>query len=232
MNDTVDLLSARIGYHFQHAARLRQALTHRSHSVDNYERLEFLGDAVLELALSAYLFQNYPAVLEGQLTQWRASLVNREALSNIARRIGLADFMRLSEGENQNGGGDKNSILADTFEAVIAVIYLETEWQDCCKVIYALFGDALHQLAPSSGENYKNLLQEWLQARQWNLPCYTLIAQSGKAHAPTFRVRCGIPQLQIMVEAQASSRREAEKQAARRAYQQCLENSANVDKLH
>ncbi|WP_297454056.1 ribonuclease III [Ferrovum sp.] len=214
-------LEQRLGYAFQNAALLRQALTHRSHSALHNERLEFLGDAVLNLVAAQVLYERHPHWNEGELSRVRSLLVNREALFRMAQFLDLAPLIRLGSGELQGGGRQRSSILADTVEALFGALYLDGGLSAVITPITRLLeqagldSDALRQGGDKDG---KTRLQEWLQARHHPLPVYELLAREGADHAPRFRVRCQVQGREATGE--GGSRRDAEQQAALHILQQ------------
>ncbi len=213
-------LVRRVGHTFQSEALLQQALTHRSHSSLNNERLEFLGDSVLNCVVAQLLYTQFPKLPEGDLSRLRAYLVKEATLSGIAASLGLGDHIRLGEGELKSGGWRRPSILADALEAVIGAVFLDAGFERARAVVTQFYAPLLEGLDPKTiGKDPKTLLQEYLQGRKLALPEYLLIATEGEAHCQTFRVECRIPALQIAVQGEGGSRRVAEQQAAEAAYQ-------------
>jgi len=197
---------------------LRQALTHRSYGVSNNERLEFVGDAVLNCAVALSLYERFPALPEGDLSRARAHLVNRETLALVARRLGLGGAIRLGEGELRSGGTDRPSILADAMEAVIGAVFLDGGFDAARRAIDAAYADVLREADPATlGKDPKTRLQEWLQSRRRSVPEYVIVATSGEAHAQQFLVECRIAELSIVVRGNGASRRTAEQDAALKA---------------
>ncbi len=213
------LLTAKIGYRFSNADLLRQALTHRSHGAGHNERLEFLGDSVLNFVIALELFNAFPQVSEGELSRLRANLVNQPSLHGIAQRLDLGAFLRLGEGELKSGGAQRPSMLADALEALIGAAFIDGGFEAARKMVSRLFAAALAQADPHLiGKDAKTLLQEFLQARHLALPQYTVVSTAGGAHEQTFRVECAIPELDIRTHGEGTSRRNAEQVAARRAF--------------
>ncbi len=213
-------LVRRVGHTFQSEALLQQALTHRSHSSLNNERLEFLGDSVLNCVVAQLLYTQFPKLPEGDLSRLRAYLVKEATLSGIAASLGLGDHIRLGEGELKSGGWRRPSILADALEAVIGAVFLDAGFERAQAVVTQFYAPLLDGLDPKAiGKDPKTLLQEYLQGRKLALPEYLLIATEGEAHCQTFRVECRIPALQIVAQGEGGSRRIAEQQAAEAAYQ-------------
>jgi ribonuclease-3 len=207
------------GYRFRNAELLRQALTHRSFGVPHNERLEFLGDGVLNCVVAATLFERFPQLPEGDLSRLRASLVNQQTLYEIAQHSGLGGEMLLGEGELKSGGAQRPSILADALEALIGAAFLDGGFAAAQAMVLHLFERQLREADPQTiGKDAKTLLQEFLQARRIALPQYTVVATAGEAHEQNFRVECAIPELKIRTHGEGSSRRSAEQVAARQAY--------------
>jgi ribonuclease III len=210
---------ARLGYQFKEPELLRQALTHRSHSTPHNERLEFLGDGVLNCVIAALLYERFPSLAEGHLSRLRANLVNQECLSRVAKTLELGDELRLGEGELKSGGFRRPSILADALEAVTGAIFLDGGYQSVAAVLNRIFEPLLTELDPTTlGKDPKTLLQELLQGRRLSLPQYNVVAVQGEAHEQHFHVECVIPELDIRTAGSGPSRRSAEQSAARLAY--------------
>ena len=207
----------RIGHGFATPALLAQALTHRSAGAPHNERLEFLGDSLVNLFVAEALFARWPRADEGSLTRGRAELVRESALAAIARTLDLGSRLTLGPGELKSGGHRRDSILADALEAVVAAIYLDSDFDHCREVVLPWFEPSLAALPPPNmvGKDAKTRLQEWLQARQQPLPVYTLEAEYGDDHAKLFRVRCDLPgRPGISAQGDGGSRRAAEQLAA------------------
>jgi ribonuclease III len=215
---TTDKLSASIGYRFRQAELLEQALTHRSYSRNlNNERLEFLGDSILSLIISNYIYRRFDGASEGKLSRIRASLVKRETLAGVARAIDLGEHIRLGGGELKSGGFRRASILSDALEALIAAIYLDSDYAQAEKTVLRLFHDRLQAVDVSSAlKDPKTQLQEYLQGQQRELPVYEVSQTSGKSHEQVFTVRCEIADLDLRSQGRGSSRKQAEQQAARK----------------
>ena len=213
-------ISGKLGYTFNNSSLLTTALTHRSAAGINNERLEFLGDSILNLVIAEALYERYPKAKEGELSRLRASLVKGDTLANTARRLGLGDYLRLGGGELKSGGFRRSSILADALEAILAAVYLDSDFTTCRRLIRSLFEDQLASL-PSVRElkDPKTRLQEILQSQQRALPIYDVVSVSGEAHAQHFTVRCTVDS-ELVTTAQGSSRRKAEQEAARLALRQ------------
>lgn len=208
-------LSASLGHTFRQPELLEEALTHRSASARNNERLEFLGDALLNLVVAEHLFQVYPKASEGELSRLRASLVKGETLAELARGLKLGDWLRLGAGELKSGGFRRESILSDTLEAIFGAVYLDEGFSACRHLILRLYRDHLTGLA-SAGElkDPKTRLQEYLQSRQQALPVYNVLEVRGEPHAQSFLVECVAADARTV--ATGVSRRKAEQEAARR----------------
>jgi ribonuclease-3 len=205
--------STALGHAFANPDLLARALTHRSAGVQNNERLEFLGDALLNLIVAELIFEDHPRADEGEMTRMRAALVNGSALAAIARERELGDLLRLGPGELKSGGFRRDSILADAFEGVIAAIYQDAGWNTCRSIVRGLFAG---RSAAGAGtpKDAKTRLQELLQSHALPLPVYELIASSGDEHAKTFEVECRVDALEIRASGSGSTRRGAEQTAA------------------
>lgn len=211
-------LASVLGHRFARPELLRQALTHRSFGQPHNERLEFLGDALLNCVVAERLCQRFPDLPEGDLSRLRASLVRQETLADIAREIHLGEHLHLGEGELKTGGVDRPSMLADALEAIFAAVYLDAGFVAVQALVDRLFAPWLARLDPKqSGKDAKTALQELVQGRRLALPQYGLLAVRGEAHAQEFEVECVIPALDIRCIGSGSSRRMAEQQAARQA---------------
>jgi len=214
----LDRLQQLIGHRFDDAALLRQALTHRSFGQPNNERLEFLGDSVLNCVVATMLYRHFGRLDEGDLSRLRSNLVKQQALYEIAQRIGLSEHLQLGEGELRSGGHRRPSILADALEGIFGAVFLDAGFPAAEKAIVALYEPVLRSVDPLTlGKDAKTLLQEWLQSRKLPLPVYSVVATHGAAHSQMFEVECAIPKLQIQVLGSGASRRAAEQGAARRA---------------
>ncbi|MEO0573950.1 MAG: ribonuclease III [Pseudomonadota bacterium] len=206
-----------LGYQLDDDGLLAQAFSHRSASGPSNERLEFLGDAVLDTVVSNALYRQFPRADEGILSRLRASLVRDEALADIARSLMLGDLIRLGSGELKSGGSRRDSILSDALEALLGAIFLHGGYAAAEQVILTVFDHRLESLVIADAEkDAKTALQEWLQARALSLPTYELMDAEGPDHARVFTVSCTIMEPAHSAEAQAGSRRVAEQKAARR----------------
>lgn len=212
----IKLLQERLGYTFQKPDLLMQALTHRSHSKKNNERLEFLGDSVLNCTVAEMLYERYSDLDEGDLSRVRANLVKQQALYEIAQALQLSDCLRLGEGELKSGGFKRPSILADSFEAIVGAIFLDSGFEASKKVLRKWYSQILEHVDPRTlGKDDKTLLQEYLQGHQLPLPIYTVVATTGVAHNQQFEVECSIPSLKVTLNGKGASRRAAEQAAAK-----------------
>lgn len=217
MEKAASWLSDTLGYQFNDRHLLRQALTHRSAHGPSNERLEFLGDAVLDFVVSEILYRSLPESDEGDLSRLRASLVNDASLAGLAVEIGLGGHLLLGGGEKKSGGHRRESILADALEALFGAVFLDSGISAASTMIERVFGERLQEFPDASElRDPKTRLQEWLQGRGLPLPEYRLVKVSGEAHKQRFEVQCsaGDPGQQAVGE--GSSRRNAEQQAARR----------------
>jgi len=213
-------LLSRLGYQFENPGLLRQALTHRSHSTPHNERLEFLGDGVLNCVIASLLYDRFPRLPEGDLSRLRASLVNQDTLSRLAVALDLGNELRLGEGELKSGGFRRPSILADALEALVGAIFLDGGFDRAADTIRTIYAPLLDALDPDRlGKDPKTLLQEYLQGKRLPLPQYNVVSVKGEAHDQQFQVECVIADLEIRASGEGQSRRSAEQSAARRAYE-------------
>ena len=213
-------MAATLAYTFNDPALRERALSHRSVGVRNNERLEFLGDGLVNLLVAELLYEHFPHAAEGELTRWRARLVSEPALAAIARELELGDQLRLGPGELKSGGFRRDSILADAFEALVAAVYLDGGWDSCRRIVRGLFENRLQEAANAQDKDPKTQLQELLQAEGLALPVYELVNTSGADHAKIFDVRCSIVARDVRAEGRGSSRRAAEQAAAAAAIAQ------------
>src|SRR5450830_751052 len=201
------VLQNRLGHTFKDATLLQQALTHRSHSSLHNERLEFLGDSILNCVVASLLFDRYNKIDEGDLSRLRANLVKQQSLYEIAQRLDLSQFLRLGEGELKSGGFRRPSILADTLEALFGAIFLDAGFNAARDVIRSLYIPILDTVDPKTlGKDAKTLLQEYLQGKKIPLPQYNVVATHGAAHNQEFEIECLVPKLEIQVFGTGSSR--------------------------
>ncbi len=202
-------------HEFADPSLLKRALTHRSFSIDHYERLEFLGDSVLGLAISGLLYARLDTLPEGDLSRVRANLVKQDTLHQLAVGLGLPDLLRLGEGEVRSGGQKRPSILADALEALIGAVYLDAGFSKAQELVHRLFDDvAINPQMDAIGKDAKTALQEWLQGRRMKVPTYKVVATLGAAHKQTFDVECEIPELRLAERGIGGSRRAGEQAAA------------------
>ncbi len=214
-------LQRKLGYEFNQLELLETALTHRSASSKNNERLEFLGDSVLGQIISVELYQRFPQAREGVLSRLRASLVKGETLAKIAAELELGNYLKLGSGELKSGGFRRESILADALEAVIGAVYLDSDRQTTHDFVLQFFSQRLEKCDPDSIlKDPKTRLQEYLQSRGEALPEYEVIAIDGEAHAQTFTIACHLPKQEKPIQASGSSRRKAEQATAEQALKQ------------
>jgi ribonuclease-3 len=217
----LDRLEKALGHPATQPELLLQALTHRSFGSPHNERLEFLGDSVLNCVMATVLYEKFSALREGDLSRQRANLVKQDTLAAIAQNLNLGDFLRMGEGEWKSGGFRRPSTLADALEAIFGAIYLSAGFDETRRVIEKLYQPLLAEVDPKvSGKDAKTELQELLQARKLPLPQYKLLATRGEAHAQEFEVECLIPALSIETTGNGSSRRHAEQAAAESAIRQ------------
>lgn len=208
-------LQQRLQHQFVDPKLLAQALTHRSFSSDHNERIEFLGDSVLNLAVAAMLYEQLSQLPEGDLSRVRANLVKQETLHQLAVVLGLPSLLRLGEGEARSGGQKRPSILADALEAVIGAVYLDAGFAKADELVRRLFKDvAINPQMPAIGKDPKTELQEWLQGRKMNLPIYRVVGTMGAAHKQTFDVECEISEYGRAERGIGGSRRAGEQAAA------------------
>ncbi|HLT89830.1 MAG TPA: ribonuclease III [Woeseiaceae bacterium] len=208
-------LKEKLDYEFRDVELLRQALTHRSAAGLNNERLEFLGDAVLDVVVSEVLFRARPTASEGVLSRMRSSLVKDSTLATVATALGLGEHLILGPGERRSGGQQRSSILADALEAIFGAVYLDAGFDEARRVVYRAYGERLEELPESAAHrDPKSRLQELLQARQIELPSYHVESVTGKAHRQSFEVSCRIPSLDTMTLGRGRTRRQAEQEAA------------------
>lgn len=228
---TVDLarLENKLGYEFSDRSRLELALTHRSCGSRNNERLEFLGDSIVNFVIAEALYERFPKAREGQLSRLRARMVRGVTLAELGREFELGEFLRLGSGELKSGGFRRESILADAVEAIIGAIYMDAGMDVCHERIRTWFNERLDGLSASDQQNKdpKTRLQEYLQAHQKSLPKYKVLNITGDAHDQIFSVACELESLGKTTQGEGSSRRGAEQQAARHALQQLGVESGN-----
>lgn len=215
MADGLTALQQRLQHQFSNVSLLSRALTHRSFSADHYERLEFLGDSVLGLAISDLLYSRLGNLPEGDLSRVRANLVRQETLHQLALKLGLPDVLKLGEGEMRSGGPKRASILADALEAIIGAVYLDAGFATAQVLVHRLFEAVeINPQMQAIGKDAKTELQEWLQGRKMKLPLYTVVGTIGAAHKQSFDVECEVPELRLSERGIGGSRRAGEQAAA------------------
>jgi len=220
---TAQSVARKLGHVFSDAALLKTALTHRSFGTPNNERLEFLGDGILDFVIAAALFHRFPNLPEGDLSRLRANLVRQESLHRLALELGIGDVLRLGEGELRSGGAQRPSILADALEALFGAIYLDAGFTAAQEVIDKLYAPLIEELRPGHFQkDAKTRLQEWLQGRKKPLPRYQLMETTGAAHEQRFAVACHIDSPALRTIGHGSSRRIAEQVAAELALKELL----------
>jgi len=218
VNDSIARISRNFGYQFNNTSLLEQALTHRSSGKNNNERLEYLGDAILGFVIAELLYKKFPTASEGVLTRLRATLVRKETLAKLSKEMELGQFILLGSGEKKSGGWRRDSILANTLEALIGAMYLDSGHDTCRKYISELYQEQLADLSQDElAKDPKTELQEYLQAQKKTLPVYQVITENGEAHARTFTVECQIDGLDSVFVADGKSKRSAEQSAAKKA---------------
>jgi ribonuclease-3 len=217
-------LSEAIDYRFRNEELLVRALTHSSFGAAHNERLEFLGDSVLNCVVALELYSKFPGLTEGELSRLRASLVSQPSLAAAAAAHGLGLHLRLGEGERKTGGARRPSVLADALEAVVGAAFLDGGFEAARTVVRRLFGEALARIDPATtGKDPKTRLQEYLHSRRLPLPQYSIVATRGEAHELVFRVECEIAALGVRTHGEGPSRRSAEQEAARAAYERATQ---------
>ena len=219
MQATTSWCEQRFHYRFKDDILLQTALTHRSHSADNNERLEFLGDAALDLVISEFLYQSYSKQTEGSLSRMRSNLVKGNTLAELAKELDVGDYLILGKGENTSGGRERLSLLSDALEAMIGAIFLDGGYVAVKNVIIKIFDSRIQALDPKSEhKDHKSILQEKLQGVKQGLPVYTLVRSVGD-HNKTFVVECSIQSGEIVTQASGKTLRVAEQKAASKALQ-------------
>ena len=221
-----DALCRQLSHVFKQPQLLQRALTHRSHSAGHNERLEFLGDSVVNCVVAKYLHDAYPDLPEGDLSRLRSNLVNQQTLYELAQQLHLGELLLLGEGERKSAGSSRPSILADALEALVGALFLDGGFEVAEQAVLSLYIPFIRQAdVLTLGKDAKTLLQEYLQGRKLALPKYTVIATQGEAHAQIFQVECAVAQLKMSTRGEGSSRRIAEQMAAEIAYQNLISPS-------
>ena len=215
MSDSLQSLQERLQHHFANPKLLQRAVTHRSFSADHTERLEFLGDSVLNLSVSGLLYQRLESTPEGDLSRIRANMVKQDTLHQLALGLRVPDVLRLGEGEARSGGNKRPSILADALEALIGAVYLDAGYATAEALVRRLFKEVeINPTMQAVAKDPKTELQEWLQGRKMKVPTYRVVATLGVAHRQTFDVECEIPELGLAERGIGGSRRAGEQVAA------------------
>ena len=219
----MEKLQKNFSYEFNDVSLLKQALTHRSVSKNNNERLEFLGDSVLGCVISEELYIRYPLIDEGQLSRLRSHLVRGQTLANLAKTLNISESLTLGQGELKSGGFRRESILADAFEAILGAIFLDSDYLIVKRIILELFDDLLNQAKPEDSlKDFKTQLQELLQKKGYSLPSYELIQTKGKDHNAIFYVSCTVTELNLKSEKNAKSIKRAEQACAQTILEEIL----------
>jgi ribonuclease III len=227
---SIDSLAKSLGYQFKTPALLTQALTHRSFSGINNERLEFLGDSVLNFIIAHQLYLRFPKLPEGDLSRLRAQLVKESTLSEIAFSLNLGDALKLGEGELKSAGWRRPSILADALEAIVGAVYSDGGFASAEALVLSLYQEKLANIDPKIiDKDAKSQLQEFLQGKKFDLPDYNVVSIEGEAHAQTFKIGCVIEKLNITTVGEGTSRRVAEQQAAQLALDQLALNKIKIN---
>lgn len=218
-----DTLCKKIGHVFTQPQLLQRALTHRSYAATHNERLEFLGDSVVNCVVAKHLHNSYPDLPEGDLSRFRSNLVNQQTLYLLAQKLDLGELLLLGEGERKSDGASRPSILADALEALFGALLLDGGFEVAERTVLSLYIPFIQQAdVLTLGKDAKTLLQEYLQGRKLALPKYTVVATQGEAHAQIFQVECVIAQLKMCTRGEGHSRRMAEQMAADAAYRQII----------
>ncbi len=227
----IETLLKKLEYSFVDISLLEEALTHRSYSSRNNERLEFLGDGILNFVIAHELFKSYPDVQEGDLSRLRANLVNKDSLAEIAGHLKLGDVILLGSGELKSGGFRRPSILADAVESIFGAVYCDSGFEPCRELIIRLYASRLSSsMDLQSLKDPKTQLQELLQSRHFSLPDYQVTNIKGQAHAQVFHVKCSIEKMNIAVTGEGKSRRKAEQIAASKAILKVKDSFGNISK--
>jgi len=213
--DKIAALMRKLDYTFKDQSLLKLALTHRSKGSGNYERLEFLGDSILGFIVADWLYVHFPDVAEGRLSRMRSSLVRKETLAGIARKLALKDHLILGEGELKSGGFNRDSILSDTVESIIGALYLDADFNQASRFVHTQFAELFESISIESNfKDPKSTLQEAMQKYGYELPKYDIVEIYGEQHQQQFTMQCTVAELAISAQATAASRRQAEQGAA------------------
>lgn len=216
-----------IGYQFSDGNLLRQAVTHRSYGRPNNERLEFVGDGILDCVIALNLYDLYPEVPEGQLSKMRAALVNQDSLVEISEQLNLGYYLYLGDGELKSGGRSRPSILADCLEALFAAIMLDSSFEQARTVIERLFYYPLREQQNSKTKDYKTQLQEYVQSKRLSLPRYNIISMTGPEHDMVFKIECSIEELELRAWGDGKGKKQASQNAAQNLLELLKENDFN-----
>lgn len=209
-------LYKKLGYAFKQETHIKAALTHRSYSANNNERLEFLGDSLLNFIIAHALYERYPTASEGELSRLRAHLVQEDSLADLAKKIGIGPFLQLGMGELKTGGAERASLLADALEAIIAAIFLDSHFDIAQQFVLNIFHEKLtHTSLKINMRDSKTTLQEYLQSRKHSLPIYEIVHIAGESHQQIFTIRCFVKSLKKETIGKSTSRRKAEQEAAK-----------------
>lgn len=218
VNESQKRIINNLTYRFKNTGLFELALTHRSAKSDSNERLEYLGDAVLGFVIAEALFHKFADAPEGFLTRQRAALVKKETLAELARELELGELVQLGDGERKSGGWRRDSILANTLEALIGAVYLDSSFESCRKFVLDLYSELISSVSlKDSAKDSKTALQELLQADKQNLPVYKVLFEQGDAHDKVFTIECHIEEIDVTVSARGKSKRIAEQSAAQKA---------------
>ncbi len=213
--DKIAALMRKLDYTFKDQSLLKLALTHRSKGSGNYERLEFLGDSILGFIVADWLYVHFSDVAEGRLSRMRSSLVRKETLAGIARKLALKDHLILGEGELKSGGFNRDSILSDTVESIIGALYLDADFNQASRFVHTQFAELFENISIESNfKDPKSTLQEAMQKYGYELPKYDIVEIYGEQHQQQFTMQCTVAELAISAQATAGSRRQAEQSAA------------------
>ena len=221
-------MARKLGHEFVDESLLILALTHRSKGSKNYERLEFLGDSILGFVVADWLYENFPNLAEGKLSRMRSTLVRKETLAIVARKLALSEYLILGEGELKSGGFNRDSILSDTVESIIGALYLDAGFDTASNFIHVNFSDQFDGISEQSTfKDAKSKLQEAMQKQGYNLPSYEIVETLGEQHQQEFTVECMLQEMKISIRAIAHSRRNAEQTAAEQVLGLFLESNFN-----
>lgn len=226
---TLSELEQKLGHKFTNTALLAQALTHRSFGVDHNERLEFLGDSILNCCIANMIFGQFPSMPEGELSRMRANLVNQSVLAEISSDLGIGHLLRLGDGELKTGGAQRPSILGDALEAILGAVFLDADFRTATNVVRVLFASRIETIRNAIPvKDAKTGLQEWLQSKHLPLPEYTVKRIEGESHRQLFHVECEVASFGVKAEGSGGSRRVAEQEAAAQVLIALQERSSDV----